>query len=416
MNVSYLKIIFTACCVWGVSLFAHAFDTKSNDKGKEREYVDLGLPSGKLWAKCNIGANSVEEYGTYFDWEVNPVKEQWDEIWRTPTKEERDELLSCCTYSLDVVNGVQGARYTGLNGNSIFFPFAGYFQNNYGPFKVGEGGQYWTVTPNVDETHWVLAANKNPNVDDYAYYWPNPYFSFPVRAICDKTECPKGCVDLGLSSGTLWASCNVDAEQPEQYGGYYSWGELEEKDAYTRSNYKYGNVDLGQCISATQYDVAYIKSNGKLCMPSRDQFHELLDECTWTRGKKNGVEGYYAEGPNGNRLFFPLSGGKGEFGNHYMCERGYYWTGSNVNKSCAVRFDLNPSEIYFYNGEKFDGRPIRPVCVRKTPTSITTILREVKSVDTIFRPDGTRSQSLRKGLNIIRKSNGSCYKIIAPYK
>lgn len=99
-----------------------------------------------------------------------------------------------------------------------------------------------------------------------------------------------------------------------------------------------------------------------------------------------------------------------------MCERGYYWTGSNVNKSCAVRFDLNPSEIYFYNGEKFDGRPIRPVCVRKTPTSITTILREVKSVDTIFRPDGTRSQSLRKGLNIIRKSNGSCYKIIAPYK
>lgn len=252
MNVSYLKIIFTACCVWGVSLFAHAFDTKGNGKGKEREYVDLGLPSGKLWAKCNIGANSVEEYGTYFDWEVNPVKELWDEIWRTPTKEERDELLSYCTYSLDVVNGVKGARYTGLNGNSIFFPFAGYFQNNYGPYKVGEGGQYWTVTPNVDETHWVLAANKNPNVDDYAYYWPNPYFSFPVRAICDKTECPKGCVDLGLSSGTLWASCNVDAEQPEQYGGYYSWGELEEKDAYTRSNYKYGNVDLGQCISATQ--------------------------------------------------------------------------------------------------------------------------------------------------------------------
>lgn len=85
MNVSYLKIIFTACCVWGVSLFAHAFDIKSNGKGKEREYVDLGLPSGKLWAKCNIGANSVEEYGTYFDWEVNPVKELWDEIWRTPT-------------------------------------------------------------------------------------------------------------------------------------------------------------------------------------------------------------------------------------------------------------------------------------------------------------------------------------------
>ncbi len=95
MNVSYLKIIFTHV-VFGASLFfAHAFDIKSNGKGKEREYVDLGLQLlGKLWAKCNIGANSVEEYGTYFDWEVNPVKELWDEIWRTPTKEERDELLS----------------------------------------------------------------------------------------------------------------------------------------------------------------------------------------------------------------------------------------------------------------------------------------------------------------------------------
>ena len=48
MNVSYLKIIFTACCVWGVSLFAHAFDIKSNGKGKEREYVDLGLPAAKV--------------------------------------------------------------------------------------------------------------------------------------------------------------------------------------------------------------------------------------------------------------------------------------------------------------------------------------------------------------------------------
>ena len=120
MNVSYLKIIFTACCVWGVSLFAHAFDTKSNDKGKEREYVDLGLPSGKLWAKCNIGANSVEEYGTYFDWEVNPVKEQWDEIWRTPTKEERDELLSCCTYSLDVDDSVFSSVSTALVSNCDF--------------------------------------------------------------------------------------------------------------------------------------------------------------------------------------------------------------------------------------------------------------------------------------------------------
>ena len=105
---------------------------------------------------------------------------------RTPTKEERDELTQYCTYSVDYVNGVKGARYTGSNGNSIFLPFAGYYQVTIGPAGVGVGGQYWTYTPFEDsDAHWILAANSPQQYDDNAYYWPLSYFSFPVRPVCD---------------------------------------------------------------------------------------------------------------------------------------------------------------------------------------------------------------------------------------
>ena len=151
-----------------------------------REGVDLNLPSGKLWASCNIGADNPEQFGTYYNWTNNPVQEYWDDEWRTPTKEERDELTQYCTYSVDYVNGVKGARYTGSNGNSIFLPFAGYYKVSFGPYNVGIGGQYWTYTPFEDsDAHWILAANSPQQYDDNAYYWPLSYFSFPVRPVCD---------------------------------------------------------------------------------------------------------------------------------------------------------------------------------------------------------------------------------------
>lgn len=378
----------------------------------KKGYVDLGLPSGKLWATCNVGAESEEEYGTYFDWEKNPVQEYWDEVWRTPTKEERDELLANCSYSLDTVNGVKGARYTGVNGNSIFFPFGGYYQSSIGPLKVGEGGQYWTVTPYISKTHWILAANRNPNTDEDAYYWPNPYFSFPVRAIRDKLEVPEGCVDLGLKSGTLWATCNVDAEQPEQYGGYYAWGELEEKSVYNSSTYKYQGKDIGESICATDYDVAYVKSNGKFRMPTEQEVNELLEECVWTRVTVNNVIGYIVEGPNNNQIFLPCAGNKGYTGDNYIGTRGYYWTGTNKDKYSAVRFYLNPTNYGIDSEVRFDGRPIRPVYCEPTVTAVTTV-KTTSDAGVIYRIDGTVTNTLKRGINIIRRADGSCYKVIS---
>ena len=146
-------------------------------------YVDLGLPSGLLWATCNLGADRPEQFGNYYDWVNNPVQESWDNVWRTPTKAERDELVQYCTYSLETINGVQGAKYTGSNGQSIFFPFAGYYQSGYGPYKVGVGGQYWTTTEYSSKEHWIIATNNPIQTDDNGYYWPLNYFGFPVRPV-----------------------------------------------------------------------------------------------------------------------------------------------------------------------------------------------------------------------------------------
>ena len=177
-----MKRFFSFFIFLHIGLSAFTQDNLVNN----REAVDLNLPSGKLWASCNIGADSPEQFGTYYNWANNPVQGYWDEVWRTPTKEERDELTQNCTYSVEYVNGVMGARYTGSNGNSIFLPFAGYYQSSSGPFNVGIGGQYWTYTPyGESDAHWILAANSPQQDDDSAYYWPLSYFSFPVRPVCD---------------------------------------------------------------------------------------------------------------------------------------------------------------------------------------------------------------------------------------
>lgn len=115
---------------------------------------------------------------------------------------------------------------------------------------------------------------------------------------------PSEPVDLGLSVG--WASYNVGAGLPEDYGCYYAWGETEEKDSYYWDNYKYGN---GTYEKMTKYnrddsiislepedDVAHVKWGGKWRIPSVAEFKELIDSCDWTKKKLNGVDGYEVRG------------------------------------------------------------------------------------------------------------------------
>lgn len=95
-------------------------------------------------------------------------------------------------------------------------------------------------------------------------------------------------IDLGLPSGTMWACCNMGAKSPTEYGGYYAWGETEEKSYYGWNTYAYCDGsqttchNIGSDIAGTQYDVAHVKWGSTWRMPAIEQFEELNTACTWT--------------------------------------------------------------------------------------------------------------------------------------
>ena len=151
-------------------------------------------------------------------------------------------------------------------------------------------------------------------------------FAFALMAITANAQsCPDEnhphVIDLGLTSGTKWACCNVGAEKPEDYGGYYAWGETEEKTTYNWDSYKYWsdtNGDglhdteeftyLGSNIAGTQYDVAHVKLGGSWVMPSKEQAEELLNNCSYTWTTKNDISGGLFTGPSGGTIFLPAAG------------------------------------------------------------------------------------------------------------
>lgn len=140
-------------------------------------------------------------------------------------------------------------------------------------------------------------------------------------------------VDLGLPSGILWAAYNVGATSPEEYGEYYAWGETEEKETYTRENYKYKLREkedeipvIGTEISGTPYDVAHVKWGDGARMPIFDEFVELIMNCTYEVAQYNDTYGYYICGPNRKKIFLPFSGIKTN--KHKYNYLGSFWSGT----------------------------------------------------------------------------------------
>ena len=123
-------------------------------------------------------------------------------------------------------------------------------------------------------------------------------------------------VDLGLPSGTRWASCNIGASSPEEYGDYFAWGETTVKGDYSWQTYQWCNGTYESmstdCVDSIelnqQYDAALAKWGEQWRMPTMADFKELTTECTWTWTTQNGVKGYEVKGTNGNSIFLPAAG------------------------------------------------------------------------------------------------------------
>lgn len=119
-------------------------------------------------------------------------------------------------------------------------------------------------------------------------------------------------VDLGLS--VKWAASNIGASTPEDYGGYYAWGEVDEKENYSQKTYKYyrsgSYVDIGNNICRTKYDVAHTDWGATWRMPTLAEFEELENNCKKEVIQLNGVNGCRYTAKNGKSIFLPMAGCK----------------------------------------------------------------------------------------------------------
>lgn len=202
-----MKKIFYLVTLVIFSLLFVQCEKEPDGKGvhEGHEFVDLGLPSGLKWAAYNVGAESPEQSGDYFAWgEVEPksyyfwntykysgdkdstftkyctdtlcglngfvdnklqldieddaAHVNWGGNWRMPTDDEWKELLDNCKWIWTTLNGVKGYRVISKrNGNSIFFPAAGY-KEEYSLFNAGSHGYYWSTWLDLDNTDsaWYL--------------------------------------------------------------------------------------------------------------------------------------------------------------------------------------------------------------------------------------------------------------------
>ena len=198
-------------------------------------------------------------------------------------------------------------------------------------------------------------------------------------------------VDLGLPSGTLWATCNIGASSPEGAGDYFAWGETKSKEEFTGRTYKFysnsnfrengepnnlkiakynTNKDFGKVDGKTSLDpeddVAHALWGSKWSMPTDEEWTELREKCEW---RKKGLDGnsfvgYEVVGPNGNSIFLPAAGFRDGTKLKSEGTHGSYWS-SELDPNCTtcafyLYFSLTEVSRYNHVNRPF-GFSVRPV-------------------------------------------------------
>lgn len=329
---------------------------------KSPELVDLGL--SVKWADQNIDAATKTDNGGYYAWGETFTKDTYtwanyfwcagtettcqnigDDISRNinydraynynptmwlPTVEQWEELISQCTWKSATIDGVKGYNVTGPNGNTIFLPFSGCSYDGE-DHNTGSSAYYWTANNDGSDASKAKAAylksGSNSKVSTI-----RRRTGAAIRAVGALMTIEL--VDLGLS--VKWANKNIDADKESDTGGYYAWGETETKDTYTWANYEYCSGTEESCVvigsdirKSKKYDRAYCYSTN-LCLPTNEQWEELISKCTWKSATVDGVKGYNVTGPNGNTIFLPFSGCSYDGDAHNVGSSAYYWASNYV--------------------------------------------------------------------------------------
>ncbi len=263
--------------------------------------------------------------------------------------------------------------------------------------------------------------------------WADEVLNYNVYDDCSKNGYTAGyspapadveAVDLGLPSGLKWASCNIGANKPEDYGNYYAWDELTPKDNYSWSTYKYANGDynkLTKYCNNTSFgdngftdakttldledDAAYFNWGGTWRMPTSADIDELLGncDCTWTDNyNSTGIAGRIVKSKNnGNSIFLPAAGSRSGTSTEDVGSDGRYWS-----SSLSEEYPADAWYLYFSSGScyrnrnfRYCGWSVRPVC-KTSSTSNSTTFSSNSYVTLTLYADGCDSA------NVIRCNTG----------
>ena len=388
----------------------------STDKLDGYEYVDLGLPSGKMWATSNLGASSPYEYGNYYTmaprYESDDYKYPEDDPtiyhdgtpgdiankamggrWRIPTNVEYDELANNCDFYLGYVNGVYGLTIVSKkNKKSMFAPAAGaYLGGNYINDDPGVGA-YWSSTPCSATTLSlsndldlgssgsdlsVTESETSTTVMSYIGMFNQktidletlpsvigvsirPIWCPEINVKPSGTENGHEYVDLGLPSGLKWAVSNLTYNGSE----YFAFAKEEDKE--------YAENDPVNYVDSSVDPAANILG-GTWRMPTVLDFQEVQENCTFSKEFVDGKYGVVITGPNGNSMFVPMTdifylgaSEASEFGD----APGFYWSSTpyeeeGVSDIMRWVFAYNENTYMLENALKISkGIAIRPVCTK----------------------------------------------------
>ena len=266
-----------------------------------------------------------------------------------------------------------------------------------GGLEVTERGVVYATTQNPTTVNTKIISGRGlgqftcnlTNLQDATTYYARAYainekgtaygeeVSFTTKALSG-IENGYTWVDLGLS--VKWATMNVGASSPEDYGDYFAWGETSTKSTYDWSNYKHyingsstpltkyntsssdGTVDNKTTLELSD-DAAHVNWGGAWRMPTDAELTELREQCTWTWTTQNGVNGYNVTGSNGNSIFLPAAGFRDSSSIGDAGSRGYVRSSSlSTDPYSAWYVGFGSSYVKRYTTYRYYGFTIRPVC------------------------------------------------------
>jgi len=437
----------------GKAAFLRFSDSFISQSGEDNGHEYIEMAPGFYWATCNVGADNPWDYGDYFCWgETEPrsfastalndykwrnssgaytkyvtdessgtvdnlttllpaddaATTNWLGNWRMPTDAEWTTLRNPDNFTWEWTDNYNGTGMSGYTitskvpryiGNQIFLPAAGVGSGTF--ISKGSGGTYWSSSLNTGHSSTACNVDFWISESTGAQYIRNVdtrYFVKSVRPVYapNPISIPEA-IDLGLPSGLKWASFNLGASAPEEYGDYYAWGETEpyyssqdpltwkdgKKDGYSWLSYKwckgsykivtkycsdssygYNGFTDTKTVLDSEDDAASVNLGGNWRMPTYDEFTELKTNCTWEWMQVNGINGRKVTGPNGNSIFLPAAGDWFMWDFKYAGSVGTYWS-SSLDAGIpynAVDFGFNSDLVSWNNNQRYIGYSVRPVC------------------------------------------------------